>query len=218
MLTYFINASLPVQLLMLLLVSISVLSWTFIFKQNHYLRNEHQQTLAFINKFWHTENLLELYNYHKQKRSSTIVIAMFTAGFRSYVNLAKGTDKSTEAWQNSLQRSMFVEFTSKISLLERHLNFLATAGSISPYIGLLGTVWGIMHTLQALGSTEHATIAMVAPGISEALVATALGLFAAIPAVIYYNKFQQMIDNIEQQCGVFREEFISLTLKQLDNL
>ena len=213
---YFINASLAVQLVMLILVSISILSWTFIMYQSKFLRRIKEAELSFQQEFWAANNLAELYRKKKLQENTIGTVDLFLAGFSEYANLSQNSsDKDIDYWNNTVQRAMYIAQSYNMNKLEKHLNFLATAGSISPYIGLLGTVWGIMTTLQALSGVEHATISMVAPGISEALVATALWLFAAIPAVIYYNRFSEAVNKIENQYHLFREEFTSLVMKQL---
>ncbi len=214
---YFINASFAVELVMLILIGISITSWTFIIHQSRLLRSIKKSNIAFQEEFWSANNLTSLYKQKKLQQNITGTIDLFLAGFAEYVNLTQNSkEQDGEYWNNNVQRAMYIAQSHNMNKIEKHLNFLATAGSISPYIGLLGTVWGIMTTLQALSGVEHATISMVAPGISEALVATALGLFAAIPAVIYYNRFSEDVNKIEGQCHVFREEFTSLILKQLN--
>ncbi len=215
---YFFNASFAVQLIMLILICISVVSWAFIITHNKFLNKVKTSNLEFGQEFWSCENLSDLYH----KRNSTVdddntgTVNLFLAGFEEYINLNQNAkSEDAEHWSSSVQRAMYIAQSQELDKIDKHLNFLATAGSISPYIGLLGTVWGIMTTLQALSGVEHATISMVAPGISEALVATALGLFAAIPAVVSYNRFSEIATKIENQFRVFREEFSSLILRQL---
>jgi biopolymer transport protein TolQ len=139
---------------------------------------------------------------------------MFVAGFKEYTRLSKVNSKAPEAVMDGTSRAMRVSLSREMEKLENHLPLLATIGSTSPYIGLFGTVWGIMNSFIALGAVENATLAMVAPGIAEALIATAMGLFAAIPAVIGYNRFTTQVDKIEMTYANFMEEFSNILQRQ----
>lgn len=213
---YFINASFVVQAVMLVLLCISITSWTFIIHHYRFLQRLMAANHAFEQEFWQAYNIFNLYKEKQMAKDQLGLVNLFTAGFAEYASIKQANKQlDVEHWGNRVQGVMYVAQTNSMELAEKHLNFLATAGSISPYIGLFGTVWGIMNTLQALGSVQHATIATVAPGISEALVATALGLFAAIPAVVFYNRFNSMLVKLENQFLVFREQFAALMLKQV---
>ena len=185
-----LNASLLVQFVMLLLVLASVISWTMIFNKRKFLRYAIREAAKFENQFWSVEDLSPLYTRISSGRyEPTGMEKIFEAGFKEFVRMRKQEHIEPEAVLDGAQRSMRIAMNKEMDQLETNLSFLATVGSTSPYIGLFGTVWGIMNSFQALGTVQQATIAMVAPGISEALIATAMGLFAAIPAVIAYNRF-----------------------------
>ena len=180
-----LNASLVVQLVMLILVVASVVSWTMIFNKRLLLKHSKNDADMFEERFWSSEDLSPLYNRITAGRyESSGMEKIFGAGYKEFSRLQKQESIDPEAVLDGAQRSMRIAMNKEVDHLETNLSFLATVGSTSPYIGLFGTVWGIMNSFQALGTVQQATISMVAPGISEALVATAMGLFAAIPAVI----------------------------------
>ena len=185
-----LNASLVVQLVMLILVVASVVSWTMIFNKRLLLKHSKNDADMFEERFWSSEDLSPFYNRITAGRyESSGMEKIFGAGYKEFSRLQKQESIDPEAVLDGAQRSMRIAMNKEVDHLETNLSFLATVGSTSPYIGLFGTVWGIMNSFQALGTVQQATISMVAPGISEALVATAMGLFAAIPAVISYNSY-----------------------------
>ncbi|GAA0853433.1 protein TolQ [Aliiglaciecola litoralis] len=210
----FLQASLLVQLVMLLLLGISVVSWAFIFQRAKILRNAKSETKKFEDKFWSGVDLNKLYQELSARQSVHGMASLFCAGFKEYMRLRKANVGSSEAIMDGTYRAMRVSLSREVDHLEANLSFLATAGSISPYIGLFGTVWGIMNSFIALGEVQQATLAMVAPGIAEALIATAMGLFAAIPAVIAYNRFSNQVEKLENSYGNFMEEFSSILHRQ----
>lgn len=206
-----LNASLLVQFVMLLLVLASVISWTMIFHKRKFLKQAKHFANRFENEFWSVEDLSSLYTRISNQRFEPIGMEkIFEAGFKEFIRLRKQDNIEPEAVLDGSQRSMRIAMNKEMDQLETNLSFLATVGSTSPYIGLFGTVWGIMNSFQALGSVQQATIAMVAPGISEALIATAMGLFAAIPAVIAYNRFSYDVERLINRYDNFVEEFASI--------
>jgi len=204
----FLNASLIVQLIMLALVVISLLSWGMIVDRYRTLKLAATSSRQFEDKFWSGVDLSKLYNELGSRRIPPSGMELvFMAGYREFVRLRNQKGTSAGAVMEGAHRAMRVVHSREIDKLENHLSFLATVGSTTPYIGLFGTVWGIMNSFIALGSVKQATLAMVAPGIAEALIATAMGLFAAIPAVIAYNKFNHSVQKVENQYDNFVEEF-----------
>ncbi len=211
----FANASLLVQLVMLLLLLASLYSWTLIIQKSRQLKQAHAAAVTFESRFWSGIDLVELYR-QVSKRHNTLegLASLFEAGFGEYARLRKQGGKTLGVVEGA-QRSMRVVLSREIDRLESSLAFLATVGSTSPYIGLFGTVWGIMNSFRALGGAQHATLSMVAPGIAEALIATAMGLFAAIPAVIAYNRFSNEVERLETRYETFKEEFSTLLQRQI---
>lgn len=209
------EASLVVQLVMLLLLVASIASWTVIFHKWKLLKEERAEAARFEGRFWSGIDLVELY---KQLNSSaterTGLSAIFEAGFGEFARLRKQGSVEPMAMVEGAQRAMRVALNREVDKLEQNLSFLATVGSTSPYVGLFGTVWGIMNSFRALGATQQATLSMVAPGIAEALIATAMGLFAAIPAVIAYNRFANEVDRLVNHYDTFQEEFSTLLQRQ----
>ncbi len=209
------NASLPVQAVMIMLVIASVMSWTMIFKKRIWLNRAKREADLFEERFWSLEELTPLYNrISKQRNEASGMELLFEAGFKEFVRLQKHGGVVADAVMEGSQRAMRVAFNKEIEELEAHLSFLATVGSTSPYIGLFGTVWGIMNSFRALGNVQQASISMVAPGIAEALVATAMGLFAAIPAVIAYNRFSNDVERLINRYDTFMEEFSAILHRQ----
>ena len=209
------NASIPVQAVMLMLVIASVMSWTMIFKKRIWLNRAKQAADSFEENFWSLEELSPLYHrLNKQRQEASGMELLFEAGFREFVRLQKQGGVMADAVMEGSQRAMRVAFNRELEDLETHLSFLATVGSTSPYIGLFGTVWGIMNSFRALGNVQQASISMVAPGIAEALVATAMGLFAAIPAVIAYNRFSSDVERLLNRYDTFIEEFSAILHRQ----
>jgi biopolymer transport protein TolQ len=209
------RASTLVQLVMLALLAASVLSWVIIFTKHKVLKLAREDAMRFEDQFWSGINLADLYSRLKKKEQDRRGMArIFESGFAEYARLHKRTLGSGEVLIAGVQRSMKVSLAREEDRLESNLSLLATIGSISPYVGLFGTVWGIMRSFTALGSVQHATLAMVAPGIAEALIATAMGLFAAIPAVIAYNRYSDQVDRLIGSYENFAEEFSSVLQRQ----
>ena len=206
-----LNASLVVQFVMLILVLASVISWTMIFNKYVLLKHSKNNADIFEEKFWSSEDLSPLYNRITAGRYKSIGMEkIFEAGYKEFSRLQNKESIDPEAILDGAQRSMRIAMNKEVDHLETNLSFLATVGSTSPYIGLFGTVWGIMNSFQALGTVQQATIAMVAPGISEALIATAMGLFAAIPAVIAYNRYSYDVERLINRYDNFSEEFAAI--------
>ena len=206
-----LNASLVVQLVMLILVLASVVSWTMIFNKHVLLKHSKNNADIFEERFWSSEDLSPLYNRIAAGRyESSGMEKIFEAGYKEFSRLQKQKNIDPEVILDGAQRSMRIAMNKEVDHLETNLSFLATVGSTSPYIGLFGTVWGIMNSFQALGTVQQATISMVAPGISEALVATAMGLFAAIPAVIAYNRYSNDAERLINRYDNFLEEFAAI--------
>ncbi len=184
-----LNASPVVQAVMLLLALMSIAAWAVAIAKSYQIRKHLKASKEFEETFWSTQELTSLYQQVELSREDASQLAlMFADGFKEFARLKQqGVEDANDLIAGS-QRTMKIAFTRTSDILENHLSLLATVGSSAPYIGLFGTVWGVMHAFQALGDVQHATLAAVAPGISEALVATAIGLFAAIPAVIAYNR------------------------------
>ncbi len=211
-----INASVLVQLVMLILLIASVLSWTMIFIKWRTLRAARIQASLFEDRFWSGSNLSQLYEGIRATSPRGGLETIFSAGFREYLRLHKpGQDTVPHSLIDTAQRSMRVALAREEDKLEQSLSFLATVGSVSPYVGLFGTVWGIMHSFMALGNVQQASLAMVAPGIAEALIATAMGLFAAIPAVVAYNRYADEVERLINRYDNFQDEFLALLQRQL---
>jgi biopolymer transport protein TolQ len=213
-----LQASTVVQLVILLLLLASVLSWTLIFDRARALKRAKRLADAFEQRFWSGGDLADLYHALERDRDGPRgLAAIFQAGFREYARLRKGGQGDPMAVLMGAQRAMRVVLNREMDTLENHLPFLATVGSTSPYIGLFGTVWGIMHAFHSLSNVKQATLAMVAPGISEALVATAIGLFAAIPAVVAYNRYSADVERLNNRYDGFVEEFSTILQRQASN-
>ena len=208
------DASLLVQFVMLILVLASVISWTLIFSKSNVINRARKEANAFEDRFWSGADLPTLYEKVSTKRNLAGMEHIFVAGFKEYIRLHKNRKVSTLSISDTALRSMKVALSREIDFLENYLSFLATVGSTSPYIGLFGTVWGIMNSFIALSEVEQATLAAVAPGIAEALIATAMGLFAAIPAVIAYNRYSNQVDRLISRYDNFVEEFTALLQRQ----
>jgi biopolymer transport protein TolQ len=210
------EASLLVKLVMLVLVLASLWSWTIIFSKRFAMRRARRAADSFEDRFWSAEDLSTLYSRITGRgHEPSGLERIFEAGFREFARLRKREGIDPRAILEGAQRSMRVALNREIEELEHSLSFLATVGSVSPYIGLFGTVWGIMNSFQALRDVHQATLGMVAPGISEALVATAMGLFAAIPAVIAYNRYSSDLDRLFSRYDIFLEEFSSILQRQV---
>jgi len=210
-----LGASALVKFVMLILLSGSVASWTLIFSKRRQMLVAKREIMEFEDEFWSTEDLTRLFNrVAAHAEDATGMERIFESGFREFARLRKRGGLDTTDILDGAQRAMKVTVNRELEALENHLPTLATIGSISPYVGLFGTVWGIMNSFQSLGNVHQATLAMVAPGISEALVATAMGLFAAIPAVVAYNRFASDIDRIFGRYDIFAEEFLAILRRQ----
>lgn len=206
-----LNASFLVQLVMIILIGLSVWSWVIIFVKRKELKNVLSSTDKFSKKFWSGIHMQKYYMQIKDKRRKSSIEQIFYVGWNRY-EILHGDEKeiTPESIPQTSLRAMQVAIATEYEILETDLQTLATIASVSPYIGLLGTVWGIMNSFQSLSQTSQTTIALVAPGISEALIATALGLIAAIPALIAYNKFNRDISKIILRYENFSEELTEL--------
>ena len=206
-----LNASLLVQLVMLSLVLVSIVSWTMIFNKRVMLSKALKEAEKFEGQFWSLEDLSPLYNRISNSRNpATGMGKIFEAGFKEFARLQGQENIQADAIIEGAQRAMRIAMNKEIDVLETNLSFLATVGSTSPYVGLFGTVWGIMNSFRALGNVQQASISLVAPGIAEALVATAMGLFAAIPAVIAYNRYTNDVERLISRYDIFMDEFSSI--------
>jgi biopolymer transport protein TolQ len=214
-LTYFLNAGLVVKLVLLLLVAASIASWTYILQRGFYFKDMRKSTTAFEEVFWSGGDLSKLYaDAARDKNDQQGLPVIFQAGFKEFLRLRKQAGMTAEGIMESAKRAMRVAQMREQDKLESHLPLLATVGSTSPYIGLFGTVWGIMLSFRALAHVQQATISMVAPGIAEALIATAMGLFAAIPAVIAYNRYSNDINRLLNRFDSFQDEFSNILFRQ----
>jgi biopolymer transport protein TolQ len=212
------SASLVVQGVLALLVAASVVSWAIILRKRGVLRSAVETSDSFESDFWSGGDLTEI--YHQITRGGDAPKAMagvFEAGFRAFRRLTQQGGVSPGQVIEGAQRAMRVAQTREMDRLEENLATLATIGSTSPYVGLFGTVWGIMNSFTALGNVQSATLAMVAPGIAEALIATAMGLFAAIPAVIAYNRYADKVTRLEVRYNTFSEEFATILERHARN-
>ena len=214
---YFANASFVVKAVLVILLAFSLLSWTFIIQRYWFFNHLKQAMRDFEEAFWSGKDLISLFQEVEQQPSTHGLATLFQSGFSEYVRLSKESRIDSQEIMDGVERALQIAHAREAEKLQTHLPFLASVGSISPYIGLFGTVWGIMAALQALGQIQTATIAMVAPGISEALVATAVGLFAAIPAVLAYNRFTSTVDKIEQHFDTFAQELSHILHRQALN-
>jgi biopolymer transport protein TolQ len=208
-----LGASPLVQLVMASLVLASIVSWAMIFDRHKVLRRARVEAEDFERRFWSGGDLSQLYR-GIDKTTAKGMSAIFHAGFREYAKLRENPGLDNADIVEGVRRAMRVASSREVDKLESHLSFLATVGSTSPYVGLFGTVWGIMNAFQALGNVKQATLNLVAPGIAEALIATAMGLFAAIPAVVAYNKFSHNVERLENRYDDFVEEFSNILQRQ----
>jgi biopolymer transport protein TolQ len=210
------GASLLVKFVMLCLLAASVASWAQVIRKRRELRDARRTAKLFEDQFWSAEDLTALFNrISMQRNPSDGLQRIFEAGFKEFARLRKREGISPEMVLEGSQRAMRIAVNRELEDLEANLPMLATIGSVSPYIGLFGTVWGIMNSFRGLSNAGQATLAMVAPGISEALIATAMGLFAAIPAVIFYNRFASEIDRLTTRFETFAEEFAAILQRQV---
>jgi len=206
-----LNASLTVQLVLLALLLASLASWAMIITKYNVLKEARTDANSFEERFWSTEDLAPLYNRISGKNYEPAGMEkIFEAGFKEFAKLRAKTGMGSDDILEGAQRAMRVALNREIEFLETNLSFLATVGSTSPYVGLFGTVWGIMNSFRALGNVQQATISMVSGGITEALIATAMGLFAAIPAVIAYNRYANDVERLINRYDTFQEEFSTI--------
>lgn len=208
---YFLQAGMIVKAVMLILIIASITSWTLILQRAWFFKNMKQQYEAFNRRFWASSDLSKLFadiDSNVEERQG--LAAIFYAGFKEFMRVRQLGSIDIEP----IQRVMQISHAKQAESLEDHLPIFASVGSIAPFVGLFGTVWGIMTSFQALGQAQQATIAMVAPGISEALVATALGLFTAIPAVVAYNRYTNSANALLNRYDLFQEELVALISQQ----
>jgi len=210
-----INASLPVQGVMVILLFASMMSWWYIFIKMFALKRALKVTNSFEKEFWGGGDINVMYKRVAAEREDAGEMErIFEAGFREFMKLRQQTGLSLNVIIDGTRRAMRATYQRELDGLESHLAFLATVGSVSPYVGLFGTVWGIMLAFQGLATVAQATLAQVAPGIAEALIATAMGLFAAIPAVVGYNRYTHDIDRLSNRMESFIEEFSNILQRQ----
>jgi len=214
-----LEASIPVQFVFVILFVVSVVSWVMIVQRWLVLSAATKGVLGFEQRFWSGMDLSQLYKEGSQMHKENIPMVgmenIFRAGFKEFMRLRQQGTVDAEATMEGAQRAMRVAYSREEEKLDKHLSFLATVGSVTPYIGLLGTVIGIMNSFIGLAGQTQATLAVVAPGIAEALLATALGLVAAIPAVIFYNRYSSIVDSVTGSYITFSDEFSSILHRQI---
>ncbi|MDF2690747.1 MAG: biopolymer transport protein [Gammaproteobacteria bacterium] len=211
-----VGADPVVKCVMLLLLMVSIGSWSIIIKRISLLKNTERESEQFEDKFWSGADISKLYKPSKESEQG--IQAVFHAGYKAFNRLREAHKMPAASIVEEVQRSLRVALARESDRLENQLSILATIGSVSPYVGLFGTVWGIMHSFIALGSVEQATLSQVAPGISEALIATAMGLFVAIPASIAYNVFVASSEKLLNRYDNFAEEFVGIVYRQLNGI
>jgi biopolymer transport protein TolQ len=210
-----LNASVLVQLVMVILLVASLISWTMIFRKLTTLRRARATADDFEDEFWSGQDLVSIFNrINTHDYDATGMERIFYSGFKEFARLRAQPGIEASAVLDGSERAMRIALSRELDMLEIHLSFLATVGSTSPYVGLFGTVWGIMNSFRALGNVSQATLALVAPGIAEALIATAMGLFAAIPAVIAYNRYADDVERLHNRYDIFIEEFAAILRRQ----
>jgi biopolymer transport protein TolQ len=205
-----IQASPVVQFVMALLLAASLISWSIIFRKRMMVRRARSDADRFENSFWSGGDLSALYRTIEARGGATGMESIFEFGFREFARMRQQGGLATDLMLEGSRRAMRVAQLKEIERLEHNLATLATVGSTSPYVGLFGTVWGIMSAFSSLSNVQQATLASVAPGIAEALVATAFGLFAAIPAVVAYNRYADQVSRLELRYDAFMEEFSTI--------
>jgi len=211
-----LEASWVVQAVVLLLIGMSVVSWAAIFRKLFSIKRVRAHNEDFEREFWSGTNLSELYGAAAQSaRHGGPMERIFASGMREYQKLRERRIAEPGTLLDGARRAMRASFQRELDVLETNLSFLGTVGSVAPYVGLFGTVWGIMHAFTGLAAMDQVTLASVAPGIAEALVATAIGLFAAIPAVVAYNRFTHDIDRLAMHMETFMEEFSNILQRNL---
>lgn len=212
----FLKASVVVQIVIVILISFSIASWAIIIQRSGILTKAIKESVVFEDRFWSGEDLKRLYEGLDNRRDGLSGSEqIFYVGFKEFSRLKQANPDAPEAIIQGSSRAMNLAMNREIEALETRVPFLATVASISPYIGLFGTVWGIMHAFMALSGAKQATLQMVAPGIAEALIATAIGLFAAIPAVMAYNRLSLRISKLEQNYANFIDEFTTILHRQV---
>jgi biopolymer transport protein TolQ len=209
------NASVLVQLVMAALLLASLFSWYYIFVKRFQLQRASRQTDEFEKNFWSGAELSALYHRANAARNAGALERIFEAGFREFVKLTKQPGSDVAVVMDGTRRAMRATYQREMDNLESHLSFLASVGSVSPYVGLFGTVWGIMNAFRGLAAVAQATLGHVAPGIAEALIATAMGLFAAIPAVVAYNRFAGDVNRLAIRFDSFMEELSNILQRQM---
>ena len=209
-----LGASIPVQLVMLMLLLASIITWYMIDRKRTSYKRLNRTADEFEEQFWSGGEMRKIFHDWNGEQKSEGIANIFLAGYSEYNRLAQKSNIDRGDLVDGVNRSMRVALSREVDHLETHLSFLATVGSTSPYVGLFGTVWGIMNSFQSLGTMQTVTIATVAPGIAEALIATAMGLFAAIPAVIAYNRFANTAERLNNRYEIFMEEFVSIVSRQ----
>ena len=214
--TLIVNASIVVKAVLALLIAVSFLSWMFIFRKAFGIRRARAQTDAFEREFWSGNDLQALYQGSVNARHTIGSLErIFEAGFREFAKLRSQRTSEPSVMVDGARRAMRATYQREMDHLESHLSFLASVGSVSPYVGLLGTVWGIMNAFRGLANVAQATLGHVAPGIAEALIATAMGLFAAIPAVVAYNHFAGDVNRLSIRFDSFMEELSNILQRQI---
>ncbi len=205
-----VEASVAVQIVIALLIIASLGSWAIIFSKRFILRRARAEAEQFESSFWSGGDLAQLYRGLEARGGATGMASIFEFGFREFARMRQQGVTAADQLLEGARRAMRVAYLKEIDRLEDRLATLATVGSTSPYVGLFGTVWGIMSAFTSIGNVQQVTLAMVAPGIAEALVATAIGLFAAIPAVIAYNRYADQVGRLEMRYDAFMEEFSTI--------
>jgi biopolymer transport protein TolQ len=209
-----LNASIVVQIVMAILISASFASWIMIFQRGFALSSIRREAVEFEAEFWSGKDLRKIYTELNEREEELIGVEnIFASGFKEFTRSRAQKEFDADLVMQNVQRAMRVAMSREEERLETHLPFLATVGSTSPYIGLFGTVWGIMNSFRGLATVNQASLSVVAPGISEALVATAIGLFAAIPAVIAYNRYAAQVEIIINRFAAFTDEFSSILFR-----
>ncbi|MDP8052740.1 protein TolQ [Pasteurella atlantica] len=212
----FLEASIVVKVVIVILMLFSVVSWAVIFSRSHLLSKARKYSITFENRFWSGEDLTRLHEGLDNRRDSLNgTEQIFYVGFKEFTRLQQANADSPESIIQGTSRAMNLALNRELEKLESYIPFLGTVGSVSPYIGLFGTVWGIMHSFMGLSAVKQATLQSVAPGIAEALIATAIGLFAAIPAVMAYNRLNVKLNKLEQSYINFIDEFTTILHRQV---
>ncbi len=214
-----LHASVVVQFVMLLLLGLSLWSWVTVFQKWSQLQAARAKSAAFEQAFWSGSDLNSLYQKVQQEKDSKYAIAsptarIFEAGMQAYLKSRQSRPEDSSVWVDVARRAMQAAQSRELEALDKGLPFLASVGSVSPYIGLFGTVWGIMNSFRGLANVQQSTLANVAPGIAEALVATAIGLFAAIPATVAYNRYAADVDSLAGRFDTFVDEFLNILQRQ----